>query len=282
MHAPRLPSLVSVLRNIIGCAAVCSAAILIFGGCSTTSTVQSAQHAFDRALRVEPPSAFFGPMLARAAGDTAIPALPPAAKQHYLSIILYLEGLSPRGEDELRREGLLGEAHVLRGLAQWRLGRLAAARTSVASARSSQQDALDQRERVLFRALEGALQLDAASTAAAAGESYEKVFALIAGPDGAWRAFGNARSELGTGSSLRHEVLQSRLAAFKVAKDARERLGNPPPAESPEAAEAWSRLRAEAQIELAEFAALPSDDAGAHSQLARKWQLLCGLDSPMR
>jgi hypothetical protein len=256
--------------------------LCVLAGCTTTDFVRSAQHSFDRALRMEPATAFLGPVLARARGDATIPEPSAQVRPHYLTMISSLESITPRGAERLRREGMLGEAYVLKSLAQWRLGRLEAARVSSRMARDSRQEALDERERALFQALDGVLKLEAALAAEKAGASWATVFDLIGGQNGAWRALGDARTEIGSGTALGAELLQARLAAFKVLKDAREHQAASAPATSAETEEAWLRLRAEAQVELGELAALPAIDAAAHDRLVRQWQVLCGLDAPVR
>lgn len=252
------------------------AALSGMAGCATSDSVRAAQHSFDRALRIEPATAFFGPALARVAGDTAVTPLSAQTRQHYLAIIASLEGLTARGQEDLRREGLMGEAFVLKALANWRLGRLERARAAATQARASGQDALDERERSLFAAMEGVLQIEAASRALQAGASYEVVADLILGPNGAWRLLGAARAEVPRGSPLHATLIETRLAAYKVLKDARERT--PLPDASPPG-EAWARLRAEAQVELREFAAHPVGDAADHAAEVRRWQLRCGLEA---
>lgn len=254
---------------------------ILLAACSTTDMVRNAQHTFDRALRKEPPSAFFGPVLARARGEAVIPEAPPQIRQHYFSIIAYLEGLTPEREEELRRTGMLGEAFVLKALAQWRLGRLDRAREATLRATASRQEALDVRERTLFHAMQGVLQIDAAWSAAKAGRDYEAIFELIGGPNGAWRALGTARRGAPRGAMLYAELLETRLAAFQILHQARSR--RPADAAEPEASrEAWARLRAEAQIELNEFAALETGDTARHTARVRQLQLACDLDLPVR
>jgi hypothetical protein len=254
----------------------------LLAGCATTDYVRSAQHAFDRALRMEPPTAFFGPVLARACGEAVIPEPSALVRPYYLQMVSFVESVTPRGAESLRRAGLLGEAYVLEALAQWRLGRLEAARKASASARESRQEALDERERALFRALDGVLALEAALAARNAKAPWPAIFGLVGGPGGAWRALGDARAEVGRATALGGELLQARLAAFKVLKDAREQASSGSAAWPPADEEAWLRLRAEAQIELQELAAFATKDEAAHARLVRRWQLLCGLDAPVR
>jgi hypothetical protein len=277
MSAPRhLPRLLPVLGTVL------SAIALVLTGCASRDSVRSAQGSFARALRTDQPTAFFGPVLARARGDATVPAPSPQVRQHYLAMLASLEAITPRGEEALRRDGLLGEALVLQALAQWRLGRLDRARTAATKARGSGQEALDQQVRALFRGLEGVLQLETALTMVGSSADYDTVFQYISGPSGAWRLLGDARAEAGRGSDLTSVLMEARLAALKTLKDSRDHALASGAGLSPTAQEAWSRLRAEGQVELTEFAALPVANPVAHAATVRQWQVLCGLDPPVR
>jgi len=162
--------------------------LLLVSGCTSLDYLQAASRSLERAWELEPPSAFFAPTIARALGDPAPPPMPPRAKQHYLSVIYYLEGLSVSGEQELERQGLLGEAFVLKTLALWRLGRLAEARTAALRAKASGQEALNARDRALFTAFDGIVQLEGALDAIEAGQGYTEILPAIAGEGGAWPA----------------------------------------------------------------------------------------------
>jgi hypothetical protein len=251
------------------------------GGCASADAVRAAQGSMTRAMRVENPGAFFGPVLARALGEPATDNLTPQARQHYFAIIADLEGLSPRDREDLRRAGLLGDALTLRALAQWRLGRLAAATDTAQDARATGQEPPSARDRVLLTSLEGVVQLEAAITAAQGGASYEKITELIRGENGAWRLLGLARAEVAHSDESLPELIEARLAAVKVLKDAHDKYFAgvilPPGGD-----EAWDRVRAEAQAELADFAAASARDPVAHAARVREWQVACGLDAPAR
>ncbi len=251
-------------------------ALVILTGCATGDFLQAAHQSMARAMRVETPDVFFGPVLARATGEPQPPLPSWQARQHYLAVIFNLEGLSAEAESTLKRQGRLGDAFVLKTLAQWRLGRTDDARASALRARASGQDALDAQDRALFRAFEGVMRLQAACDALEQGKPLEDMEQMITSESGAWRILAGARTEIGRTDPLQRELILARLAAYKVLRDAREK--------DPEAAskndDAWKRLRAGAEVELAELAALPTDIPDRLAAVVQRWQKLCGLDSP--
>lgn len=268
-------------RPFLPAAAAFAGALAFLAGCASGDYLRAAQSAFERSLRVESPGAFLAPVLARVRGEP-VPAPSPQARQHYLEALAQLEVLTPRGREELRQQGLLGDALALKAIAQWRLGRLEAAHTSAVEARESRQEPVAARDRALLAAFEGVLPLEAAIDAAAAGKPFDEIRELVRGDNGAWRLLGVARGEVPAGDPLRAGVLEARLAAFKILKDARDRAGQTSTPNQPTAAdEAWARARAEAQVELAEFASAPAGEPAAHAARVRQWQILCGLDAPL-
>jgi hypothetical protein len=254
------------------------AVVVLLGvtGCATPDQLRASQRAMVRALEVEDPSLFFSRVLARALGDPLPGPVPWQARQHYLAVIFHLEGLTPRGENQLKAAGTLGDAFVLRTLAQWRLGRMEDARASALRARASGQEALDARNRALFRAFEGVARLEAALDALESKQPYADIEALIAGESGAWRILAGARTELPRLDPLQRELIQSRLAAYKTLRDALAATGTD---DKTAADEKWARMRAEAQVELADLSSLSSRNPAAHAALVERWRLACGLDS---
>jgi hypothetical protein len=252
----------------------------LLASCVSTDLLRNAEREFARAMRKDQAVAFFEPFLARVRGDGPAPPIPPEARQHYLAVIANLELVGPTGRQELKRDGQLGNAWSLRLLAQWRIGRMDDARSSWRELEATNQDSPDQHVRALVAAFGGVIRIDDALAALQAGKDFEQILELIAGPNGAWRALGAARMESARAGTTPPEVLELRLAAFKVLKDAYERV----PAATPlsDTLElAWKRARAEAEIELAEFASLTPRDAALHAARVRRWQELCGLD-PLR
>lgn len=272
---PHHSRLFSLFRRCVVSLGVAGA--LLSGGCVSTDLLDDAHREFERSLRLEPTTAFYEPILAKVRGDPNVPPIPPEARQHYLGIIANLELVGPTGRQELMRGGLLGQAYSLRLLAQWRLGRLEAARQTWRELQASGQEAPDQRIRALVAAFGGIQRIEDALVATAAGKNFEEILTIIVGDDGAWRALGAARMETARAGATPPELLEARLAAFKVLKDAhdRESAASPP---SEALAIAWKRARAEAQIELAEFASLAHRDPAAHAARVQRWQALCGLD----
>jgi hypothetical protein len=248
---------------------------LVLGGCATGDFVRAAHVSLDRAARVEPTSAFFAPILARAKGEPAPPPPSWQARQHYLAVVFNLERLPPEAENTLRRNGTLGDAFVLKTLAQWRIGRIDDARASALRARASGQEAIDAQHRALFRAFEGVLKLHAAYDAVAEGKPLQDVETIVSGENGVWRTLASARTELTRGDPLQRELILARLAAFKVLRDARRSR----PESETTSSEEWRRLQAEARIELADLAALPTDRPTSHAAVVRQWEALCGLGS---
>lgn len=249
-------------------------------GCVSTDLVRGAERELDRAFRIERPTVFYEPILAKVRGTPGVTPVPPDARQHYLGVIANMEILGSEGKLELKREGMLGSALAMKLLAQWRIGRVDAARESLRELRTSGQEPPDQRVRALVAAFGGIVRIEDAITANQSGQPFETVLDIIVGPDGAWRALGAARMEAARAGPTPPEVLETRLAAFKVLKSAHERV--PPASPLSDALEmSWKRARAEAQIELAEFASLPSPTPVAHAAKAQQWQTLCGLD-PLR
>ena len=255
---------------------VAASALAAVAGCAGGDFLRAAHVSLERALRVESPGAFFAPVLARATGEELPPPPSWQARQHYLAVIFNLEGISAQAENSLKYEGKLGDAFVLKTLAQWRLGRIDDARNSALRARASGQDALDAHDRALFRAFDGVIRLNAAFDALKEGKPVASIEELISGDSGAWRLLAGARTEIGRRDPLQRDLILARLAAFKVLLEARAR--------DPEAAaastDAWKRLRAEAQVELAELAAMPTDLPSTLAATVQRWQKLCGLSSP--
>ncbi|MGH8019864.1 MAG: hypothetical protein ACREIA_16615 [Opitutaceae bacterium] len=263
-------------RSVVAGALVAATALVLLAGCATGDFLRSAHKSMARAMRVETPDAFFGPVLARATGEPRPPAPSWQARQHYLAVISHLEGLSPEAENTLKRQGTLGDAFALKTLAQWRLGRTDDARASALRARASGQEALDAQNRALLRAFEGVMRLHAAYDALEQGKPLEDIEQMITSESGVWRVLAGARTEVGRAHPLQRELILTRLAAYKVLRDAREKY--------PEAAGAnegdWKRLRAGAEVELAELAALPADIPSRLAAVVQQWQKLCGLDPP--
>jgi len=249
----------------------------LLSGCISTDLLRNAERQFSRGVKSENTAAFYGPILAKVRNDGAVPPIPPEARTHYLGVIANMELVGPIGKQELKRDGQLGDAFSLRLLAEWRLGRMTEARASLRELRDSGQESLDQRVRALVAAFAGIIRIEDALAARASGESFQTIYNHLAGPTGAWRALGSARMETARAGATPPELLETRLAAFKVLKDAYDATFSTPPSDEKIALN-WKRARAEAQIELAEFATLPAADSAAHTRKVRQWQQLCGLD----
>jgi hypothetical protein len=260
----------------------CVATIALLGGalgsgCVSTDLVRGAERELDRALRIERPTVFYEPILAKARSATGVAPVSPDARQHYLGVIANMEFLSPEGKGRLKREGMLGNALAMKLIAQWRLGRLDSARESLRELRSVGQVSPEQRVRALVAAFSGIARIEDAITANQSGQPFETVLEIIVGENGAWHALGTARMEAARAGNTPPELLETRLAAFKVLKNAHDRV--PPASPLSDTLETgWKRARAEAQIELAEFASLPSSTPIAHAAKVLQWQTLCALD----
>lgn len=265
--------------------AATAAAIVVLAlgvaGCATDDFLAAAQKSMSRAARLETPEVYFAGVLARVAGDPPPAPVSWQARQHYLAVIFNLEGIQARSENTLKREGKLGDAFVLKALAQWRLGRMADARASALRAEASGQEALDADNRALFRAFQGVARLDAAHEAYVDGRPFSEIETLILGETGAWRMLGRARTEVTGQNALQQLLILSRLATHKVLRDARTRATTG--AAAPKGAtsdEDWKRMQAEAQVELSDLAALFPTPTPAQIALVRRWADLCGLSRP--
>lgn len=91
---------------------------------------------------------------------------------------------------------------------------------------------------------------------------------------------GQARVEASRTDGVFDSILETRLAAFKVLKDSHDKL--PAGSDGGVPYQKWSRMQAEAQVELAEFSRLPTEDRAAQAEKVREWQLLCDLSPPSR
>lgn len=271
----RLPCPFPTRRRLNGIVTLVAGSLL--AGCISTDLLRNAERQFNRGVKIENTAAFYGTILAKVRGDGTVPPIPPDARTHYLGVIANMELVGPIGKQELKRDGQLGDALSLRLLAEWRLGRMAEARESLRHLRESGQESLDQRVRALVAAFAGIIRIDDALTARATGQSFEKIYDHLAGPTGAWRALGAARMETARAGATPPELLETRLAAFKVLRDAYDATYAVPPSDDRVALN-WKRTRAEAQIELAEFATLSSADPAAHTRKVHQWRQLCGLD----
>jgi hypothetical protein len=254
--------------------------VLLGAGCASSDSVRTAQRALNRALAIEPTAAFFAPVIHRAKGQPPPPDMSARARQHYLTVVADIEQRGPAELQSLRRQGLLGDALVLKALAQWRLGRIPDAQASIRDARATGQAAVEARDRALAAAFEGVVRLHNALNAAGEGRPFREVFELIAGPNGAWRQLGAARVEARRVGAVMPELLETRMAAFKVVNDARRQATRADQDSVPY--ETWSRLRADAQVEVNELAGLGSIEGFDAQAKAREWQALCGLDEPAR
>lgn len=252
---------------------------LILGGCVGTDFVEMAQDSLRRAFRFETPAAFFDPVLERARGDRQVSHMHVRSRQHYLQIIASIERLTPAMREELRGDGLLGEAYALRALAQWRLGRFDDARASIAVARGSNQEPLRARDRALFEGMSGVLQLEEALEAEANRRPFAEVYQAAAGDAGAWRMLATARTKIPSNDKLQNELMQARLACYSVVVAASQR---DPAGAATLDPEVLPRLRAEAQVELNDLARTPEASLVSFAAIIRRWQVVCALDAPVR
>lgn len=261
----------------VTCAGLFSATgLMVITGCASTDYVRVAAESVERASEYETPSDFFAPSMARVLGEPA-PKIRAQAKHHYLQVIYNLGGLSVATEQSLEQQGLLGEAFVLKTLAQWRLGRISDARSSSLRAKASGQEALSAEHRALFVAFDGIVQLEGALDALEEGKSYTEIVPGIAGEGGAWKMFGAARTEAGRGDPIQVDLMKARLAAFVVLKRSRE---NEPVENLANPDETWDRLVAEVAIELRDLATHPTPNRAAHRKLVAEWAALCGRPPP--
>ncbi len=254
--------------------------LLLLAGCVGTDYVELAQDSMRRAYRFETPSAFFAPAIERARGDKEVSHMHVRARQHYLQIIASIERLNPEMQAELRSDGMLGEAYVLKALAQWRLGRLDDARASIALARASNQEALRARDRAMFEGMAGVLQLEQALDAEAAARPFAEVYNAAAGDHGGWRQLATARTKIPSDDTLQSELMQARLGCYAVIVAARKR--DTAGANTLLDPEVLPRLRAEAQVELADLARTPESALVSFAAIIRRWQVICELDAPVR
>jgi hypothetical protein len=268
-------------RRFLCCAATCLTLAMGWSGCATADLVYRTQDSFDRAVAADSAAAFFAPVLAEVRGQPPPPAIPPKARPHYLEVILAIQPLGTASRETLDRAGLLGTAYTLQTLALWRLGRLDEARTVAAMARETGQDSLHLRERTLFDAFEGVDMIQRALAESQSGAPFADILDLIGGDDGAWKALGAARAEAARGPIELPELLEARLAAFKILKDAHDRIAADTKLPDTQLA-SWQRLRADAQIELEQLAGLPAREPVARAATVREWQVLCGLDPTVR
>jgi len=252
---------------------------LVLGGCVGTDFVEMAQDSLRRAFRFETPSSFFQPVLERARGDREVSHMHARARQHYLQIIASIERLTPEMREELRRDGLLGEAYALRALAQWRLGRLDDARASIKIVRDSNQEPLRARDRALFEGMAGVLKLEEALAANAAGRPFNEVYTAAAGDHGGWRTLATARTKTTPEDRLQSDLMQARLGCYAAIVAAQRRDPRGAAALDPEV---LPRLRAEAQVELNQLARTPEAALVSFSAIIRRWQVVCELDAPVR
>lgn len=248
-------------------------------GCVGTDFVEMAQDSLRRAFRFETPSAFFQPVLERARSDREVSHMHVRARQHYLQIVASIERLTPEMRDELRQDGMLGEAYALKALAQWRLGRLDDARASIAIVRASNQEPLQARDRALFEGMAGVLKLEEALAAEAAGQPFAKVYEAAAGDHGGWRALATARTKILPDDRLQADLMEARLGCYAVIVAARRRDPAGADALDPDV---LPRLRAEAQVELNQLARTPEANLPAFAAIIRRWQVVCELDAPAR
>jgi len=252
---------------------------LLAAGCVGTDFVEMAQDSLRRAFRFETPASFFEPVLERARGDREVSHMHVRARQHYLQIIASVERITPEMREELRRDGLLGEAYALKALAQWRLGRLADASASIAIVRASNQEPLRARDRALFEGMAGVLKLEEALAANAAGRPFAQVYEAAAGEHGGWRQLATARTKVPADDKLQPELMQARLGCYATIVSARRRDPAGAAALDPET---LPRLRAEAQVELNQLARTPDAVLVSFAAIIRRWQVVCELDAPVR
>lgn len=248
-------------------------------GCVGTDFVEMAQDSLRRAFRFETPSAFFQPVLQRARGDRETSHMHVRARQHYLQIIASIERLTPPMREELRQNGMLGEAFALKALAQWRMDRFDDARASIEIVRASNQEPLLARDRALFEGMAGVLKLEAALAANEAGRPFAQVFEAAAGDRGGWRALATARTKIPADDRLQSDLMQARLGCYATIVAAARRDPTGAGALDPET---LPRLRAEAQVELNQLARTPEASLVSFAAIIRRWQIVCELDAPAR
>ena len=250
---------------------------LAAAGCVGTDFVEMAQDSLRRAFRFETPSAFFQPVLERARGEREVSHMHVRARQHYLQIIASIERLTPPMREDLRRSGILGEAYALKALAQWRMGRLDEARTSIAIVRDSNQEPLRARDRALFEGMAGVLKLEEALGLEEAGKPFAAVFEAAAGEQGGWRMLATARTKIPAEDRLQADLMQARLGCYATVVRAHHR---DPRGASMLDPEVLPRLRAEAQVELNQLARTPDAALVSFAAVLRRWQVVCELDAP--
>lgn len=251
---------------------------LVVGGCVGTDFVEMAEDSLRRAFRYETPSAFFQPALERARGDREVSHMHVRARQHYLQIVASIERLTPEMREELRRDGLLGEAYTLKALAQWRLDRLADAGASIAIVRDSNQEPLRARDRALLEGMAGTLKLEEALAANLAGRPFAEVYQAAAGERGGWRVLATARTKVLPEDKLQADLMQARLGCYATIIAAQRRDPRGAGALDPEV---LPRLRAEAQVELGQLARTPDAAIPSFAAIIRRWQVVCELDAPV-
>jgi len=266
-------------RRLVTSAVLLGLVTLLAAGCVGTDFVEMAQDSLRRAFRFETPSAFFQPVLERARGDREVSHMHVRARQHYLQIIASIERLTPPMREELRRDGMLGEAYALKALAQWRLDRFDDARGSIAIARESNQEPLRARDRALFEGMAGVLKLEDALAAEAAKRPFIQIYDAAAGDHGGWRILATARTKIPAEERLQSDLMQCRLGCYATVVAAQRRDPQGANALDPEV---LPRLRAEAQVELNQLARTPEAALVSFAAIIRRWQVVCQLDAPLR
>lgn len=266
-------------RRVFAGAVLVGMTALLIVGCVGTDFLEMAQDSLRRAFRFETPSAFFAPVLERARGDREVSHMHVRARQHYLQIIASIERLTPEMQEQLRRDGMLGEAFALKALAQWRLDRLDDARASIQVVRDSNQEPLRARDRALFEGMAGVLKLEEALAANTAGRPFADVFEAAAGERGGWRTLATARTKITPEDKLQADLMQARLGCYATIVVAQRRDPRGASALDPEV---LPRLRAEAQVELNQLARSPDAALVSFAAIIRRWQVVCELDAPVR
>lgn len=264
-------------RTLAGVVLLGMSALLI-AGCVGTDFLEMAQDSLRRAFRFETPSSFFQPVLERARGDRETAHMHVRARQHYLQIIASIERLTPAMREELRRQGMLGEAFALKAFAQWRLDRFDDARASIQNVRDSNQEPLRARDRALFEGMAGVLQLESALAADAAGRPFAEVFEAAAGERGGWRTLATARTKITADDKLQSDLMQARLGCYATIVRAQRRDPRGAAGLDPDV---LPRLRAEAQVELNQLARSPDAAVASFAAIIRRWQVVCALDAPV-
>ena len=254
--------------------------MLLAGGCVGTDFVEMAQDSLRRAFRFETASSFFAPVLERARGEREVSHMHVRARQHYLQIIASIERITPQMREQLRRDGLLGEAYALKALAQWRMDRLDDARASIAIVRASNQEPLRARDRALFEGMAGVLKLEEALAAEEARRPFARVYEAAAGEQASgWRLLATARTKIPAEDRLQIDLMQARLGCYATVVAAQRRDGDGAAALDPEV---LPRLRAEAQVELNQLARTAEAMSPSFASIVRRWQVVCELDAPVR